>query len=472
MSSIQQQPVFGRVRHLHFVGIGGIGMSGMAEILIHRGFKVTGSDESMGDTTERLISLGAKIYKGHSAENIEGADVIVYTSAVTAEENVETREALARKIPVIKRSEMLAELMRMKYGIAIAGTHGKTTTTTMTGLVVRQGGFDPTIMVGGRVHSFDQTNAVVGKGDIMIVEADEYDRTFLKLSPTLVVITNIDTDHLDIYHDIEDIKSAFIEFAAKVPFYGALVVCLDDPMVRSIMSHVSRRTLTYGLTPQAQLRAIDIQADGMSSTFRVELERKELGTIRLASPGLHNVRNALGAIGIGLELGMSFDDIAEGISSFSGVMRRFQVKGESQGIVVIDDYAHHPTEVQATLQAARAGWSDRRIIAVFQPHLYSRTRDLYNEFGLSFFDADILVVTDVYPSREQPIEGVSGEMIAKAAIDYGHRQVHYQADKTQVPAFLKELSTEGDIVITMGAGDIYRFGDRYLEDLKNGENKN
>ena len=471
MSSILQQPVFGRVRHLHFVGIGGIGMSGMAEILIHRGFKVSGSDESMGETTERLISLGAKVFKGHSAENIEGADVVVYTSAVTADQNVETREAIARKIPVIKRSEMLAELMRMKYGIAIAGTHGKTTTTTMTGLVVRQGGFDPTIMVGGRVHSFDQTNAVVGKGDIMIVEADEYDRTFLKLSPTLVVITNIDTDHLDIYHDIEDIKSAFIEFAAKVPFYGALVVCLDDPMVRSIMSHVSRRTVTYGLTPQAQLRAVDIQADGMSSTFRVELDRKELGMIRLASPGVHNVRNALGAIGIGLELGMSFDDIAEGISSFSGVMRRFQVKGESQGIVVIDDYAHHPTEVQATLQAARAGWSDRRIIAVFQPHLYSRTRDLFNEFGLSFFDADILVLTDVYPSREQAIEGVSGEMIAKAAIDYGHRQVHYQADKTQLPAFLKDLCQEGDIVITMGAGDIYRYGERFLEELKNkGEN--
>ena len=471
MSSILQQPVFGRVRHLHFVGIGGIGMSGMAEILIHRGFKVSGSDESMGETTERLISLGAKVFKGHSAENIEGADVVVYTSAVTADQNVETREAIARKIPVIKRSEMLAELMRMKYGIAIAGTHGKTTTTTMTGLVVRQGGFDPTIMVGGRVHSFDQTNAVVGKGDIMIVEADEYDRTFLKLSPTLVVITNIDTDHLDIYHDIEDIKSAFIEFAAKVPFYGALVVCLDDPMVRSIMSHVSRRTVTYGLTPQAQLRAVDIQADGMSSTFRVELDRKELGMIRLASPGVHNVRNALGAIGIGLELGMSFDDIAEGISSFSGVMRRFQVTGESQGIVVIDDYAHHPTEVQATLQAARAGWSDRRIIAVFQPHLYSRTRDLFNEFGLSFFDADILVLTDVYPSREQAIEGVSGEMITKAAIDYGHQQVHYQADKTQLPAFLKDLCQEGDIVITMGAGDIYRYGERFLEELKNkGEN--
>jgi UDP-N-acetylmuramate--alanine ligase len=469
MSSIQQQPVFGRVRHLHFVGIGGIGMSGMAEILIHRGFKVSGSDESMGDTTERLISLGAKVYKGHSAENIEGADVVVYTSAVTAEDNVETREAMARKIPVIKRSEMLAELMRMKYGIAIAGTHGKTTTTTMTGLVVRQGGFDPTIMVGGRVHSFDQTNAVVGKGDIMIVEADEYDRTFLKLSPTLVVITNIDTDHLDIYHDIEDIKSAFIEFAAKVPFYGALVVCLDDPMVRSIMSHVSRRTLTYGLTPQAQLRAVDIHADGMSSTFRVELDRKELGTVRLASPGTHNVRNALGAIGIGLELGMSFEDISEGISAFTGVMRRFQVKGESQGIVVIDDYAHHPTEVQATLQAARAGWSDRRIIAVFQPHLYSRTRDLVNEFGLSFFDADMLVVTDVYPSREQPIEGVSGEMIAKAAVNYGHRKVFYQPEKTQLPAYLKEICEPGDIVITMGAGDIYRFGDQFLQDLKKKE---
>ncbi len=469
MSSIQHQPLFGRVRHLHFVGIGGIGMSGMAEILLHQGFTISGSDESLGETTERLSKLGATIFKGHQASHVEGADVVVYTSAVHADENVETREAMARKIPVIKRSEMLAELMRMKYGIAIAGTHGKTTTTTITGMVVMQGGFDPTIMVGGRVHSFDQTNAVVGKGDIMIVEADEYDRTFLKLSPSLVVITNIDTDHLDIYADIDDIKSAFVEFAGKVPFYGALVVCLDDPMVRSILPKIARRTLTYGLTPQAQLRAIDIVTDGMSSRFHVQLNREDLGEVKLQVPGEHNVRNALGAIGIGLELGMSFADIARGISRFSGVMRRFQVKGTAQGVVVIDDYAHHPTEVQATLQAARSGWRESRIIAVFQPHLFSRTRDLYNEFGSSFFDADVLVVTDVYPSREQPIEGISGKLIADTASDFGHRNVMYVPDKKDVPSHLKSLAQPGDVVITMGAGDIYRYGEAFLNDLHQGK---
>ena len=469
MSSIQHQPLFGRVRHLHFVGIGGIGMSGMAEILLHQGYTISGSDESLGDTTERLARLGATIYKGHQASNIDGADVVVYTSAVHAEDNLETREAMARKIPVIKRSEMLAELMRMKYGIAIAGTHGKTTTTTLTGMVVQQGGFDPTIMVGGRVHSFDQTNAVVGKGDIMIVEADEYDRTFLKLSPSLVVITNIDTDHLDIYADLDDIKAAFVEFASKVPFYGALVVCLDDPMVRSILPKISRRTLTYGLTPQAQLRATDIVTDGMSSRFHVQLNREDLGEVTLQVPGEHNVRNALGAIGIGLELGMSFADVAKGISRFSGVMRRFQIKDTIQGVVVIDDYAHHPTEVQATLQAARSGWKDNRIIAVFQPHLYSRTRDLYNEFGSSFFDADMLVVTDVYPSREQPIEGISGKLIADTASDFGHQQVMYVPDKKDVPATLHSIVKSGDVVITMGAGDIYRFGEAYLNDLQQGK---
>jgi UDP-N-acetylmuramate--alanine ligase len=469
MSSIQHQPLFGRVRHLHFVGIGGIGMSGMAEILLHQGFTISGSDESLGETTERLSKLGATIFKGHLATNIEGADVVVYTSAVYAEDNVETREALARKIPVIKRSEMLAELMRMKYGIAIAGTHGKTTTTTITGMVVMQGGFDPTIMVGGRVHSFDQTNAVVGKGDIMIVEADEYDRTFLKLSPSLVVITNIDTDHLDIYADIDDIKAAFVEFASKVPFYGALVVCLDDPMVRSILPKISRRTLTYGLTPQAQLRATDIITDGMSSRFHVQLNREDLGEVTLQVPGEHNVRNALGAIGIGLEIGMPFADIALGISHFSGVMRRFQVKGTAQDVVVIDDYAHHPTEVQATLQAARAGWKDNRIVAVFQPHLFSRTRDLFNEFGSSFFDADVLLVTDVYPSREQPIEGISGKLIADTASDFGHQQVIYVPNKKDVPKHLHTITKPGDVVITMGAGDIYRFGEEYLNDLQQGK---
>jgi len=465
MSSIQHQPLFGRVRHLHFVGIGGIGMSGMAEILLHRGFTISGSDESQGETTERLAHLGATIHIGHKAEHIDGADVIVYTSAVKAEDNVETREALNRKIPVIKRSEMLAELMRMKYGIAIAGTHGKTTTTTMTGMVVQQGGFDPTIMVGGRVHSFDQTNAVVGKGDIMIVEADEYDRTFLKLSPSLVVITNIDADHLDIYSDIDDIKNAFVEFASKVPFYGALVVCLDDPMLRSILPKIPRRTLSYGLNPQAQLRAIDIRSDAMTSTFDVLLNKELMGSVTLRVPGEHNVRNALGAIGIGLELGMDFETIAKGIDAFSGVFRRFQIKGESNGIIVIDDYAHHPTEVHATLQAARSGWTDRRIVAVFQPHLYSRTRDLYKDFGSAFLDADVLIVTDVYPSREKPIEGVSGKMITDTASDFGHQHVMYVPNKADVPASLSEICRDGDIVITMGAGDIYRYGDQFLKSL-------
>jgi UDP-N-acetylmuramate--alanine ligase len=466
MSTLQRQPLFGKVKHLHFVGIGGIGMSGIAEILLHQGFTISGSDESQGDTTERLTSLGATIYKGHQADHIHGADVVVYTSAIKAEENVETREALSKKIPVIKRSEMLAELMRMKYGIGIAGTHGKTTTTTMTGLVVQQGGFDPTIMVGGRVHSFDQTNAVVGRGDIMIVEADEYDRTFLKLSPSLVVITNIDTDHLDIYKDIDDIKSAFIEFASKVPFYGALVVCLDDPMVRSILPHITRRVLSYGLNPQAQLRAVDIHSDGMSTEFNVQWNRQPLGSVVLQVPGDHNVRNALGAIGIGLELGMGFEDIARGLSAFSGVMRRFQVKAQIQDTLVIDDYAHHPTEVQATLKAARDAWGERRIVAIFQPHLYSRTRDLYKEFGSSFFDADVLIITDVYPSRELPIEGISGQLIADTASDFGHQKVHYIPDKQQIPEFLSALHANGDIIITMGAGDIYRYGEAFVTRMK------
>lgn len=460
-----QQPLFGRVRHIHFVGIGGIGMSGMAEILLHRGFAISGSDENRGETIERLEKLGAVIHIGHDAAHADGADVVVYTSAVDAHENPETRAAIERKIPVIKRSEMLAELMRMKYGIAISGTHGKTTTTTMTGLVVREGGFDPTIMVGGRVHSFDQTNAVVGKGDIMIVEADEYDRTFLRLSPTMVVVTNIDADHLDIYQDIDDIKAAFVEFAGKVPFYGNLVLCLDDPMVRSILPSIKRNYITYGLNPQAELRAVDVHSNAMESHFRVLYNRQELGSVTLHVPGDHNVRNALGAIGIGIGLGMPFESIARGIESFTGVFRRFQIKGEANGMLLIDDYAHHPTEVQATLQAARAGWADRRIVAVFQPHLYSRTRDLYQDFGASFFDADVLVVTDVYPSREKPIEGISGRMISDTAEQTGHRHVMYEADKAALPARLAEICEPGDVVITMGAGDIYRYGEQFLESI-------
>lgn len=464
--SIQTQPIFGKTHHIHMVGIGGIGMSGIAEILIRKGFKVTGSDGSASENTDRLKRMGATIYLGHAPENIEGADVVVYTSAVKAEDNIETKTALDRQIPVIKRAEMLAELMRMKFGIGIAGTHGKTTTTTITGLVVQSGGFDPTIIVGGRVHSFDKTNAVVGSGDIIIVEADEFDRTFLKLTPSLAVITNIDADHMDIYSDIEDIKQSFTEFANKVPFYGAVVICLDDPMVRSIIPNIKRRTLTYGTTPQAQLRATDIKSSEMHSEFTVSYKGDNLGRIQIAAPGEHNVRNALASIGIGLELNIPFDKISKGISKFSGVFRRYQIKTMSDEIIVVDDYAHHPTEIQATLGATRKGWPHRRIVAVFQPHLYSRTQQLYKEFGLSFFDAEVLIVTDVYPSREKPIEGVTGKIIADTAKDFGHQGVHYVANKTELPAKLKEIVKHGDIVITMGAGDIYKYGELFVEALK------
>ena len=441
-------------------------MSGIAEILLLRGYNVTGSDSNLSDTTERLEELGAKIFKGHNASNIEGADVVVYTSAVKAEENEETKAALTAQIPVIKRSEMLAELMRMKYGIGIAGTHGKTTTTTLAGHVVQDGNFDPTIIVGGRVHSFDKTNAVVGKGDIVIVEADEFDRTFLRLSPSLAVITNIEAEHLDIYKDLEDVKEAFIEFANKVPFYGAVIVCLDDQNVRSILPDIERRTITYGFTPQAEVRAVNVGQKGFKSTFKVLYKEEPIGEIELMAPGDHNIKNALAAVAIGLELGMEFEDIKKGLERFKGVFRRFQPKMDEKNILVIDDYAHHPTEVQATIKAARRGWEDRRIVAVFQPHLYSRTQEMHQEFGLSFFDAEVLVVTDIYPSREKPIEGVTGKLIADTAKTYGHRDVHYVRDKRDLPSRLTSIVEDGDIVITMGAGDIYKFGEQFTEMIK------
>lgn len=469
--AIETQPVFGKTRHIHMVGIGGIGMSGMAEILLQRGFEISGSDGAKGESTRRLERLGAKVFIGHAAENIDGADVVVYTSAVKAAENLETKAALDLGIPVIKRAEMLAELMRMKYGIGIAGTHGKTTTTTMTGLVVQAGDFDPTIIVGGRVHSFDKTNAVVGKGDIIIVEADEFDRTFLRLSPALAVITNVDVEHLDIYEDEEDIKKAFISFANKVPFYGAVILCLDDPRLRGIMPEIDRRMITYGFTPQAQLRALDIKSGEMFTSFTVVFENGELGRVKIQAPGEHNVRNALASIGIGLELGMPFSKIKKGLQNYTGVFRRFQVKADNDDVLVIDDYAHHPTEVQATLGAARSGWPKRRIVAVFQPHLYSRTLELHNEFGASFFDAEVLVVADVYPSREKPIPGVSGNMIAETAKSTGHRSVHYVENKKNIPAKLKELVKPGDIIITMGAGDIYKYGEEFSDDLLAGKVK-
>ncbi|MEX2351731.1 MAG: UDP-N-acetylmuramate--L-alanine ligase [Balneolaceae bacterium] len=466
---IQTQPVFGRTRHIHMVGIGGIGMSGIAEILLQKGYHVSGSDGAPGEATRRLEELGAVVYEGHRPEQIEGADVVVYTSAVKAEENVETLAAMESKIPVIKRAEMLAELMRMKFGIGVAGTHGKTTTTTLLGHILQDGRFDPTIVVGGRVHSFSKTNAVVGSGDVIVVEADEYDRTFLKLSPSIALITNIEAEHLDIYSDLDDLKSAFVEFANKVPFYGAVVLCLDDPVVRSILPRIERRVISYGFTPQAEVRAVQFSQTATHSRFTVQFDEKELGEVELMSPGEHNVRNALAAIATGLELKIPFAQIQSGLERFSGVFRRFQMKVDQGEVLVVDDYAHHPTEVQATLKTARRGWPDRRIVAVFQPHLFSRTKEMYREFGISFFDAEVLVVTDVYPSREQPIKGVSGQLIADTAVESGHQEVYYVQKKEDLPKMLQGLVQPGDLVITMGAGDIYRYGDRFVEILEGDE---
>lgn len=337
----------------------------------------------------------------------------------------------------------------------------------MAGHVVQDGSFDPTIIVGGRVHSFDKTNAVVGKGDIIIVEADEYDRTFLSLSPSMAIITNIEAEHLDIYKDLDDVKDAFVQFANKVPFYGAVIVCLDDPEVRSILPRIKRRTISYGYNPQAQVRATNISQESFNSTFTVIFEKEDLGEIKLMAPGDHNIKNALASVAVGIELGIPFKKIKSGLERFSGVFRRFQHKLNTEELIVIDDYAHHPTEVQATIQAARKGWPARRIVAVFQPHLYSRTEQMYKEFGLSFFDAEVLVITDIYPSREKPIEGVTGELIADTAKNYGHKHVIYVKEKSELPEKLKEITKGGDIVITMGAGDIYRYGEKFVELTRN-----
>lgn len=457
--------MFTSIKKLHFVGIGGIGMSGIAEILLDQGFTITGSDRAGSDNTERLAALGAHVYIGHQASNVEpDVDALVYSSAIPSD-NPEIVIAHQRKIPVIRRAEMLAEVMRLKYGIGIAGTHGKTTTTSMVSLVLLEGGVDPTVIVGGRLRGLAGSNARMGKGEFIVVEADEFDRSFLSITPTIAVLTTLETDHLDCYRDLEDIKSAFIQFASKVPFYGFVVLCLDEPALQDIMPKIKKKILTYGLNGQADLQAVDIVHKQNKTRFTVLQGGRELGEVELQIPGKHNVQNALAAITVGLELGVPFAKVKAGIEKFTGVFRRWEVKAEIKDITVVDDYAHHPTEIKATLAGVKAGWR-RRVVCVFQPHLYSRTRDFYDEFGRSFFNADVLIVTDVYPAREEPIQGVSGELIVNAAKEFGHKRVVYVPDKTTVPAFLMETKQPGDIIITMGAGDIWRFGEEFISRLK------
>jgi UDP-N-acetylmuramate--alanine ligase len=455
--------VFKSIKKIHFVGIGGIGMSGIAEILLNKGFKVSGSDLNLTEVTNRLAELGAKIYEGHSPENVKDVDVLVYSSAVIPD-NPEVRAAADRNIPIIKRAEMLAETMRMQYGIGIAGTHGKTTTTSMVGLTLTEGGIDPTIIVGGKLSGLGGTNARLGNGEFIVVEADEFDRTFLKLTPTIAAITTLEREHLDTYKDLDDIKTAFIEFANKVPFYGFVVICLDEPALQDIIPSINKTVFTYGTTAQADVRAIEIEFKGFSSKYKVIYKGKELGQIKLNIPGEHYVKNSLVAVTIGVELGIEFNVIKKALEKFKGVYRRFETKYKND-ILVLDDYAHHPTESSATLAGIRAAW-DRRLVVVFQPHLFSRTKDFYQDFGRSFLNSDVFICTDIYPAREKPIEGITGEMIANMAKKYGHKNVHYIPDKKDIPKKLIELKKKDDIIITMGAGDIWKYGEKFVELLK------
>ena len=455
--------MFKSIRKIHFVGIGGIGMSAIAEILINQGFEVSGSDLHLTEVTKRLEELGAKVYEGHSAENVKDADVLVFSSAVIPD-NAEVRAAAERNIPIIKRAEMLAETMRMQYGIGIAGTHGKTTTTSMVGLTLTEGGIDPTIIVGGKLSGLGGTNARLGNGEFIVVEADEFDRTFLKLTPTIAAITTLEREHLDTYKDLDDIKTAFIEFANKVPFYGFVVICLDEPALQDIIPFINKTIFTYGTTAQADVRAVDIEHEGFNSSYTVIHKGKELGKIKLNIPGVHYVKNSLVAVTIGMELGIDFNIIKKALEKFTGVYRRFETKYKND-ILVLDDYAHHPTETSATLAGIRAAW-DRRLVVVFQPHLFSRTKDFYQDFGRSFLNSDVFICTDIYPAREKPIEGVTGELIANITKKYGHKNVQYVPDKQDVPKKLMELKKKDDIIITMGAGDIWKYGENFVELLK------
>jgi UDP-N-acetylmuramate--alanine ligase len=451
------------IKKIHFVGIGGIGMSGIAEIMLSRGFKISGSDMSESATTERLQSIGIPVTIGHSEDNLGDVDVLVYSSAVNIS-NPEVEAAIARDIPVIKRSEMLAETMRMKYGIGIAGTHGKTTTTSMVGLVLTEAGIDPTIIVGGKLSSLGGTNARLGHSDYIVVEADEFDRTFLSLTPSIAAITTLETDHLDTYKDLEDIKGAFVQFANKVPFFGFVVLCLDEPALQDIRPLIKKKILSYGTTQQADVRAIDIKYNEFESTFTVDYKGEELGEITLNIPGKHNVNNSLVAVAIAKELGVEFSVIKKALESFSGVYRRFETKYNNE-ILVVDDYAHHPTEVNATLSGIRNGWK-RRLVAVFQPHLYSRTRDFYAEFGRAFLNSDVFICTDVYPAREEKMEGISGELIANAAKSFGHKNVIYLENKQDIASTLLKLVKDDDIIVTLGAGDIWKYGENFIEEYK------
>lgn len=458
--------MFKSINKIHFVGIGGIGMSGIAEILLNQGFNVSGSDIGTNENTTYLEKLGVKVFLGHKAENINQAEVVVYSSAVNVGENPEILEAQKLGIPILRRAEMLAEISRMKYSVAVAGTHGKTTTTSMIGLILIEAGLDPTVIVGGRLKDFGGTNARLGNGNWIIVEADEYDRSFLQLLPTIAVVNNIEPEHMDIYKDYDDLLATFTNFSNKIPFYGFIAAGLDDNGVKDMLPFINKKIVLYGLSRNADFRANNIESTPMGTEYDLLIDGKSLGRVQLNIPGIHNVKNSLAAITVASRIGVDIDVCIKALAKFNGVYRRFDIKGESRGVLIVDDYAHHPTEIHATLEAARNVWN-RRIIAVFQPHTYTRTQKFYKEFARSFDDADVVIVTDVYPARELPIEGVDGKLIADSMSKYGHKNVYYLPKFEDILPFLRDFVRQNDMVITIGAGNIVRISDALFAELNN-----
>jgi UDP-N-acetylmuramate--alanine ligase len=450
----------GKIRHIHFIGIGGSGMNGIAQVLLNQGFTITGSDLKESQTVENLRNLGAKVFIGHKPENVEGADVVVYSSAVK-EDNVELQRAKELGIPTIPRGEMLAELMRFKYGIAISGSHGKTTTTSMVGTILGKTGLDPTVVIGGKLEAYG-SNARLGRGEFLVTEADESDGSFLKLTPTIVSINNIDIEHLGFYKDLEDIKKAFIDFANKVPFYGAVALNIDDKHTKSILPFIEKKVIKFGLSKEADIRGHDLRLVNGRYSFKVN----DFGEIHLSIPGKHSVYNALAAISIALELEVPFCVIKESLENFKNANRRFEIKYDN-GITVIDDYAHHPTEIKATLSAAKDMYPDRRIIAVFQPHRYSRISSLFDDFAKSFDIPDVSFITEIYAAGEKPVNGISGKSLAEKAKKYSKKDIFFCQDIPECFKALKSIVKKNDVVLILGAGNITQLSNLLSEYLKN-----
>ena len=455
--------MFKKAKRIHFVGIGGIGMSGIAELLLNLKFYITGSDINQSQNVKRLESRGINISINHSADNVKNVDVVVYSSAVK-QNNPELIAAHKINIPVIRRAEMLAELISLKQtSIAVGGTHGKTTTSSMIGTMLEEAGYDPTLVVGGLVSNLN-SNVKLGSGDVIVVEADEYDRSFLALNPTIAVVTNLELEHTDCYSDFEDLETAFLQYCNSVPFYGEVILCADSPSLMKISKNIKKPIITYGTSPLADFRAINIKYKAEKSFYNVVYNKKDFGQIVINAPGNHNVLNSLSAIALGIELNIPFDKLKSGINNYRGVRRRFDIKENNSEIMVVDDYAHHPTEVNATITAAKTGWK-KKIVSVFQPHLFTRTRDFYKEFAESLFQSDYIIITDIYPAREEPIKEISSQLIVKELKRLGHQKIIYIDNLTELNGTLDNLGLDNHMVITMGAGDIWRYNDEYNDYL-------